>query len=271
MLKRAVQRRMLQMPHNEQDGPLTKRAGSGVNIASEEPMFGKHGYRPLPKMSQANYANTDAYASVYTTTTKAVRMAHEPKKILPSPAKRVAVFGCTSFQGSRIAKKLVESPEYDEVRLCTRYPDQIPEDLQKIININPEKCFLEATNVLDKPSINRALEGVDSIVNAIDMRNDDFYNLHVDVHVKGSSNIAYQARLRGIKRYIYISGLDAIWGNDSDRSDFRAKAEEMALAESFFAVVLKPGHLYGSGYRYSNFGKQWYPTVFPGIYFYMHF
>eukprot|EP01063_Lacrimia_lanifica_P040309 TRINITY_DN9099_c0_g3_i1.p1 TRINITY_DN9099_c0_g3~~TRINITY_DN9099_c0_g3_i1.p1 ORF type:complete len:417 (+),score=145.24 TRINITY_DN9099_c0_g3_i1:64-1314(+) len=248
------------------DTEQTFTAGSGTDIASEPSIFGVHGWKPLPPASQEHYAESNmAFSSVTITHSKATRGPAEPKKVLPKPAKKVVLFGATGFQGTRIAKKLVENPEYEEVRLCTRYPDQIPADLQKVIDLNPAKVTLEETNVLDKPSVNKAIQGCDAVVSAIDMRNDDFYNLHHHVYVRGISNIAMQCRMEGIKRIVYVSGLDAIFGNESDYSDFRCKAEDMLLAECFFGVVLRPGQLYGRGYtnRQSSFGKQFYPVCYP--------
>ena len=237
----------------------------GTNIASEAPMFGKHGYKPLDMPSESHYALTDNFAFVTTTNKKALRLPGQNKKILPPPATKVAIFGATSYQGTRIAKRLLEAPEILEVRMCTRYPDQIPADLQKLIDENPDKCTVEETNVLQQSSVNRALQGCDAVINAIDLRVEDFYNTHYDVHVHGNQNVAYQARLCGIKRVVYISGLDAIYGNDSDYSDFRCKSEDLLLAECFFGVVVRPGKLFGSGYRYSTVGKVCYPTVYPSM------
>eukprot|EP01060_Flectonema_neradi_P035447 TRINITY_DN6526_c0_g1_i1.p1 TRINITY_DN6526_c0_g1~~TRINITY_DN6526_c0_g1_i1.p1 ORF type:complete len:415 (+),score=68.67 TRINITY_DN6526_c0_g1_i1:76-1320(+) len=254
------------IPHYPTTYPESKQvflAGSGTDIASEEPIFGVHGYKPPTQASPMHYSVNDAFGGVTITSTKSMRPPSETKKVLPPPAKIVALTGCTSFQGTRIAKKLVESDDIEEVRLLTRYPDQVPADLQKVISINPEKCTLEEANVLDKASLNRSLQGCDSIVNAIDLRNDDYYNLHYDVYVKGTSNLCYVARTVGIKRYVAISGLDANFHSDSDYSDFRAKAEDMAFAENFYTVVMRPGHLYGDGYRYSKLGSQFYPTVYP--------
>eukprot|EP01061_Rhynchopus_euleeides_P038987 TRINITY_DN66866_c0_g1_i1.p1 TRINITY_DN66866_c0_g1~~TRINITY_DN66866_c0_g1_i1.p1 ORF type:complete len:409 (+),score=118.87 TRINITY_DN66866_c0_g1_i1:141-1367(+) len=251
----------MEFPRLDENGIDRFYAGSGTNIAGEEPMFGNFGYKPPPPMSRDQYSLSDNFNIVQTTTTKGVRQPASQKKVLPPPATKVAIFGATGFQGSRIAKRLVEAPEIEEVRLCTRYPDEIPPDLQKVIELNPEKCTVEETHVNVLPSVNKALQGCNAVINAIDMRNEDFYNLHVDVHVQGMQNIAYQARMCGIKRVVYISGLDAIMQNDSDYSDFRAKAEDMALAECFFGAVLRPGKLYGSGYRYSSLGKFFYPTV----------
>eukprot|EP00754_Rhynchopus_humris_P017027 Rhum_TRINITY_DN14542_c7_g1::Rhum_TRINITY_DN14542_c7_g1_i1::g.97548::m.97548/K00356/E1.6.99.3; NADH dehydrogenase len=238
--------------------------GSGTNIADEEPLFGPFGYKPAKPMTQDHYAMSDNWlGNIHVTTTKTIRQAYQPKKVLPVPATKVAVFGATGFQGSRIAKRLVEAPEIEEVRLCTRYPDEIPPDLQKVIAINPEKCTVEETNCLFAGSVNKALQGCDAVINAIDMRTDDFYNLHHDVHVLGTQNIAYQARMCGISRFVQVSGLHANYGSDSDFADFRAKAEDMALAECFFGVVLRPGELYGEGMRSSSFCKQFYPVCYP--------
>eukprot|EP00756_Hemistasia_phaeocysticola_P040860 Hpha_TRINITY_DN16887_c1_g2::TRINITY_DN16887_c1_g2_i1::g.153392::m.153392/K00356/E1.6.99.3; NADH dehydrogenase len=192
-----------------------------------------------------------------------MRSPFEPKRVLPPPTKSVAIFGCTGWVGTRVAKKFVESEEIEEVRLCTRYPDQLPNDLKKVIAINPQKCTLEETNALDRPSINRALQGVDTVINAIHLINEDFYNMHYEVNVTGTSNIAYQARLVGVKRYLHISGLDAIFNSDSDYADSRSKSEDVALAEQFFATIVRPGHLYGEGYRFRGLGKVFYPTVYP--------
>ena len=246
-------------------------AGSGVDIASEEPMFGPHGYKPPVAASPLHYTINDAFASVTMTTSKGIRPPAATKKVLPPPAKVVALAGATSFQGTRIAKVLVQSPEIEEVRLLTRFPDDVPADLQKVIDMNPGKCTLEEANILDRGSLNKALQGCDSVVNAVHLLNDDYYNLHYDVYVKGTSNLAYVSRVVGIKKYILVSGLDANYNSDSDYSDFRAKAEDMAFAESFFAVVLRPGQLFGDGFRYSKLGKQFYPTVYPSMFFLFNF
>eukprot|EP01062_Namystynia_karyoxenos_P067428 TRINITY_DN61383_c0_g1_i1.p1 TRINITY_DN61383_c0_g1~~TRINITY_DN61383_c0_g1_i1.p1 ORF type:complete len:432 (+),score=141.82 TRINITY_DN61383_c0_g1_i1:134-1429(+) len=236
----------------------------GVNISEEESLFGQWGYKPPPAASQAHYGNRDSlYSTLTVTTQKAIRSPFEPKKVLPPPTKSVAIFGCTGWIGSRVAKRFVEAPEIEEVRLCTRYPDQVPPDLKKVIAINPDKCTLEETNVLDRPSINRAVQGVDCVINAVHLINEDFYNLHHDVYVKGTSNLGYQARLTGCKRFLQISGFDAQFNSDSDYGDFRAKAEDVALAEMFFSTVVRVGHLYGEGYRWRGLGKQFYPTPYP--------
>eukprot|EP01065_Artemidia_motanka_P038457 TRINITY_DN47309_c0_g1_i1.p1 TRINITY_DN47309_c0_g1~~TRINITY_DN47309_c0_g1_i1.p1 ORF type:complete len:420 (+),score=93.07 TRINITY_DN47309_c0_g1_i1:108-1367(+) len=235
-----------------------------IAIDKEEPIFGDYGYRPPPKASQEHYQQKEStLGSIFVTQRKALRAPTHPKKILPPPAKTVALFGCTGYVGSRIAMRLAKSDEVTELRLCTRYPDQLTPDIKKVIAVNPDKCTLEETNVLDRPSINRAVQGCDAVINAVELINEDFYNMHHDVYVRGTGNIANQVRVTGAGRYIHVSGLDAIFGSDSDYADFRAKAEDCALAESFFTTVIRAGHLYGAGYRLRGLGKVMYPTVYP--------
>ena len=115
---------------------------------------------------------------------------------------KIIILGGTGFIGSQLSAKL--SPLCDKICVLTRNIEA-NKDLKLIPNLE----IIQA-NVLDERSLNAAFSGSDIVINTIGILNESgrdntFNNLHYELTKKISNAI----KLNKVKRYLYISSLNA--------------------------------------------------------------
>jgi uncharacterized protein YbjT (DUF2867 family) len=138
------------------------------------------------------------------------------------------VFGGTGFVGRRVVRHLRESGT--KVRIVSRHrgPDK-DDGIEQI-----------AADARDQRSVEAAIAGADSVVNAISLyvehRSDTFHSVHVETAAK----IARVARQAGIGRFVHVSGIGA---NTASPSPYiRSRGQGEAAVQTAFpgAVIVRP-------------------------------
>jgi nucleoside-diphosphate-sugar epimerase len=169
---------------------------------------------------------------------------------------KILVTGASGFLGGHVAELL--SMRGDHVRALVRQTSNTNK-LKKLPNVE----LFEGT--VEQPErVREAVEGVDAVVHSaglIKARNaDEFFA----VNVGGTSNLVEAARGSRLKRFVYVSSLEAC-GPSADgrpvpsdqenpvtaygRSKLAAEKVVLSAKDQVPVVILRPGAIYGPGDR----------------------
>jgi uncharacterized protein YbjT (DUF2867 family) len=147
---------------------------------------------------------------------------------------RATVFGGTGFVGRRIVRHLRESGT--KVRVVSRHGGR-PED---------DGIEQVAADARDERSVEAALAGAHSAVNAISLYVEHGSDTFHSVHVEAAGKIASAARQAGITRFVHISGIGA---NTTSPSPYiRSRGEGEAAVQAAFpdAVIVRPAVMFAA-------------------------
>jgi uncharacterized protein YbjT (DUF2867 family) len=115
--------------------------------------------------------------------------------IIPAP-RRVLLTGVSGYVGGRLLRRL--EPESVALRCISRRPERLA--------VGPHVEVL-AGDVLDRSSVDRALEGVHTacyLVHSMESRGD-----YRELDRRGALNFAAAARAAGVTQIVYLGGLGA--------------------------------------------------------------
>jgi uncharacterized protein YbjT (DUF2867 family) len=156
-------------------------------------------------------------------------------------AQRLAtVFGGSGFIGRYVVTNLARDGWL--VRVAVRRPDEalFLKTAGAIGQVTPV-----ATNVRDRPSVARAVQGADAIVNLVGILHETGRQRFQAVQAGGARTIAEEAARAGARRLVHVS---AIGADANSRSEYaRTKAEgEAAVRQAFpTATILRPSIVFG--------------------------
>ena len=165
---------------------------------------------------------------------------------------KALITGGTGFIGSHVCNELLVRPELgaDARVLCmTRDPEGKRHD-------DPRVVFV-AGDVRDAASLERVVEGVDTVVHCVQFPNHPVENpgkgyTYMEIDAKGTERLVAACVANGVRRIVYLSGA----GTSPERPEpwFRAKViAERAVRESGMEfVILRPSWVYGPDDRSLN-------------------
>jgi nucleoside-diphosphate-sugar epimerase len=165
---------------------------------------------------------------------------------------KILVTGASGFLGGHVAERL--SARGDHVRALVRKTSNRAH-LERLPNV---EMFEGSVEQVDR--VREAVEGVDAIVHSAGLikarSTDEFFA----VNVGGTSNLVEAARGRGIKRFVFVSSLEAC-GPSADgrpvpsdqedpvtaygRSKLAAEKVVLSAKDELSVVILRPGAIYG--------------------------
>ncbi len=128
------------------------------------------------------------------------------------------------------------------VRAACRRPD-LAGYLQPMGRVG--QIYAVQANARFADSVQRAIEGTDSVVNLVGILACSGAQTFEAVHVAGARAIAKAAREAGVKHLVHVSALGA---NPKSRSRYgrsKAEGEQAVLAEFPGAVILRPSIVFG--------------------------
>jgi uncharacterized protein YbjT (DUF2867 family) len=142
------------------------------------------------------------------------------------------VFGGTGFVGRRVVRNLRESGT--KVRIVSRHRGVSRDD-------GIEQITADAR---DQRSVEAAVAGADSVVNAISLYVEHGSDTFHSVHVETAANIARVARQAGIRRVVHVSGIGA--KTTSPSPYIRSRGEGEAAVQTAFpgAVIVRPAVMF---------------------------
>ncbi len=151
----------------------------------------------------------------------------------------VTVFGGTGFLGRALVRTLANHGH--SVRVAARRP-------HAPAGVPADRITLCSADIRDSASIDRALNGTASVINAVSLyvepRTGPTFE---EVHVQGARRLARHARAAGVERLIHISGVGADSRSPSRYIRARGGGEQRVREAYPEATILRPTVLFGPG------------------------
>jgi uncharacterized protein YbjT (DUF2867 family) len=152
----------------------------------------------------------------------------------------VTVFGGSGFVGSQVVRALAKRGL--RVRVAVRRPNlayrmRLAGDVGQIEIVQ--------ANVRDQPSVARALEDAEAVVNLAAVFYENGSQRFQTIHVAGAETVAKEAAARGIARFVQVSGIGADASSASGYIRTRGQGEDVVRAALPQAVIVRPSVIFG--------------------------
>ena len=170
-----------------------------------------------------------------------------------------AVFGAAGFIGRYVVKRLAQAGHV--VRVAVRDPEGalFLKPMGDVGQIVPLYCSLG-----DEPTVARAVEGADLVVNLVgilaERRSGDFRR----VHAEGAARVARLAAGAGVGRMVHVSAIGADPASPSGYATSKGEGEAAVRQAFAAAAILRPSIVFGLEDRFFNrFGRmaQFFPVI----------
>lgn len=161
--------------------------------------------------------------------------------------KLATVFGGSGFIGRQIVWSLARR-DY-RVRAAVRRPD-LAGYLQPMGVVG--QIHAVQANLRFSDSVARAVEGAETVINAVGILAPEGPQTFEAVHVEGARRAAQAARAAGARRFVHISAIGADSKSHSRYAATKAKGEAAVLAEFPSAIILRPSIVFGPEDRFFN-------------------
>ena len=171
----------------------------------------------------------------------------------------VTVFGGSGFVGGQVVRQLAKAGH--RVRVAVRNPN-LAYKMRMLGDVG--QIEVVQANVRNAPSVARAVEGAEGVVNLVGVLWESGRQKFQTLHVMGARTIAEQAKAAGVTRFVQISAIGA--DAESSSKYARTKAEGEAAVRAVFpgAVVIRPSIVFGAGDKFFNkFGQM--AALFPAL------
>lgn len=169
--------------------------------------------------------------------------------------KIVTVFGGSGFLGRYVVRALCKRGW--RVRVAMRRP-HLGVDLK--VSGDVGQVQLVQANVRNRPSIARALENADAVVNLVAILYERGAQSFEGTQTQGGRNVAELAAEAGIARFVQVSAIGADLKSRSAYQRSKAEAERAVLAAIPTATVVRPSILFGpeDGFftRFANMARS---------------
>ena len=145
--------------------------------------------------------------------------------------KLVTIFGGSGFIGRHLVKKLANKGF--RIRVAVRNPHlagflKIPGKVGQI--------ELHQSNIRDKESIDRVIQGSDIVVNLVGIISETSNQKFNNLHISGIDQISKLAKKNNVKKLIHLSAIGANINSSSHYAFTKGKGEIM-LRKSFFLIL----------------------------------
>ena len=161
--------------------------------------------------------------------------------------KLATVFGGSGFIGRQIVWFLARR-DY-RVRAAVRRPE-LAGYLQPMGVVG--QIHAVQSNLRFSDSVVRAVEGAETVINAVGILAPEGAQTFEAVHVEGARRAAKAAREAGARRFVHISAIGADSQSQSRYAATKAKGEQAVLAEFPSAIILRPSIVFGAEDRFFN-------------------
>ncbi len=154
--------------------------------------------------------------------------------------KIVTVFGGSGFLGRHVVRALCRQGW--RVRVATRRP-HLAGDVKLAGDVG--QVQLVQANVRNRPSIKRALENADAVINMVGIRTENGSQSFQGTQALGAANIAELAAEAGIRQFALVSAIGASSKSRARYASTKAEAEAATLAAIPTATILRPSIMFG--------------------------
>lgn len=152
----------------------------------------------------------------------------------------VVIFGGSGFIGRYAARQIVKAGY--QVRVACRRPG-IAGDVR--LAGAPGWVDVVQANVRNRPSIARALQGADAVVNLVGILHETGKQSFEAAQAEGAKNVADMAAEAGITRFVQVSAIGADARSKSEYAKTKAEAEAAVREAIPQAVILRPSIVFG--------------------------
>lgn len=161
--------------------------------------------------------------------------------------KLATVFGGSGFVGRQIVWFLARR-DY-RVRAAVRRPD-LAGYLQPMGVVG--QVHAVQANLRFADSVVRAVDGADTVINAVGILAPEGAQTFSAVHVDGARRVAKAARDAGARRLVHISAIGADSASNSRYAETKAEGEAAVLEEFPSAIILRPSIVFGPEDQFFN-------------------
>ena len=152
----------------------------------------------------------------------------------------VTVFGGSGFVGGQIVRALARGGA--RVRVAARNPGR-GYRLRMLGDVG--QIEVVQANIRDDASVDRALDGAETCVNAVAVLHESGRQTFEALHVQGAARVARAAAARGIARFVQVSALGADAASPSAYARTKAAGEAAVLDAVPSAAILRPSTVFG--------------------------
>lgn len=168
-------------------------------------------------------------------------------KAADGAGKLAVVFGGSGFIGRNVVRELAKRGW--RVRVAVRRPHHA-QFLRPMGAVGQIQLF--QSNVRHRPSVARAIEGADAVVNLVGILFQQGSQSFARVQGAGSALIADCAKAAGVETFIHMSAIGADAESDSLYSRTKGEAERAVRASIPSATILRPSVVFGPEDQFFN-------------------
>lgn len=150
----------------------------------------------------------------------------------------ILVTGGTGFVGSHIVRRLARE------KIKTRCLVRTGSNVNRLKEPEIELAYGDLT---DKESLNKALEGVETVIHLIGIIVERKGATFEIIHTQGTMALVEACKDAGVKRFIYISALGARENARSRYHRTKWDAEQSIITSGMEYVILRPSIMIGEG------------------------
>lgn len=161
--------------------------------------------------------------------------------------KLAVVFGGSGFIGRNVVRKLAKRGW--RVRAAVRRPHHA-QFLRPMGAVGQVQLF--QANVRHRPSVARAIDGADAVINLVGILHQEGAQSFSRVQAQGSAAIADAAAKAGVKIFIHVSAIGADESSDSLYARTKGEAERAVRQAVPSATILRPSVVFGPEDRFFN-------------------
>lgn len=168
-------------------------------------------------------------------------------KAADGAGKLAVVFGGSGFIGRNVVRELAKRGW--RVRVAVRRPHHA-QFLRPMGAVGQIQLF--QSNVRHRPSVARAIEGADAVVNLVGILFQQGSQSFARVQGAGSALIADCAKAAGVETFIHMSAIGADAESDSLYARTKGEAERAVRASIPSATILRPSVVFGPEDQFFN-------------------
>lgn len=161
--------------------------------------------------------------------------------------KLAVVFGGSGFVGRNVVRELAKRGW--RVRAAVRRPHHA-QFLRPMGAVGQIQLF--QANVRHRPSVDRAIEGADAVINLVGILHQEGAQSFSRVQSFGAAAIAEAAARRGVKTFVHVSAIGADAESDSLYARSKGEAERAVREAVPSAKILRPSVVFGPEDKFFN-------------------
>ncbi|MEK7266260.1 MAG: complex I NDUFA9 subunit family protein [Pseudomonadota bacterium] len=161
--------------------------------------------------------------------------------------KLAVVFGGSGFIGRNVVRELAKRGW--RVRAAVRRPHHA-QFLRPMGVVGQVQLF--QANVRHRPSVARAIEGADAVINLVGILHQEGAQSFTRVQAQGSAAIAEAAAKAGVTTFVHVSAIGADEASDSQYARTKGEAERAVRQAIPSATILRPSVVFGPEDQFFN-------------------